>query len=112
MGSAIPSVHSLKLMAVYHPGMVESPADCRAQLTLGVRNHEAKKIMKEKMKLGDQVQLALSLKEMNDDRCYSITVIVKSQVRPHLSKRLALLLIIGVFALATVAKEGYPDCKI
>ncbi|WVF67769.1 hypothetical protein IAT40_002529 [Kwoniella sp. CBS 6097] len=46
----------------------------------GVRNHEAKKIMKEKMKLGDKVLFYHS-------NCKTP----------------------GVFALAEIAKEGYPD---
>nr|XP_019050804.1 hypothetical protein I302_01247 [Kwoniella bestiolae CBS 10118]OCF29734.1 hypothetical protein I302_01247 [Kwoniella bestiolae CBS 10118] len=47
---------------------------------IGVRNHEAKKIMKERMKLGDQVLFYHS-------NCKTP----------------------GVFALAEIAKEGYPD---
>lgn len=54
--------------------MGESPWD-------GVRNHEAKKIMKERMKLGDRVLFYHS-------NCK----------------------VPGVFALAEVCKEGYPDC--
>ncbi|WWC98296.1 hypothetical protein V866_005187 [Kwoniella sp. B9012] len=46
----------------------------------GVRNHEAKKIMKERMKLGDQVLFYHS-------NCK----------------------VPGVFAIAEIAKEGYPD---
>jgi predicted RNA-binding protein with PUA-like domain len=40
-------------------------------LIIGVRSHEAKKIMKEKMKLGDKVRLAESLleREIDGDRC-------------------------------------------
>lgn len=47
-----------------------------------MRNHEAKKIMKERMKVGDRVLFYHS-------NCK----------------------VPGVFALAEVCKEGYPDCE-
>ena len=48
----------------------------------GVRNHEAKNIMKSKMKLGDEVLFYHS-------NCK----------------------VPGVYGVAKVTKEGYPDCK-
>jgi len=51
-------------------------------MEVGVRNHEAKKIMKERMKLGDRVLFYHS-------NCK----------------------VPGVYALAKVSREGYPDCQ-
>lgn len=54
---------------------------------IGVRSHEAKKIMKEKMKLGDKVRFPYPdsthwLPAGADDRFCSTIVIVKNQVSP------------------------------
>lgn len=56
---------------------------------IGVRSHEAKKIMKEKMKLGDKVRFPCPCPGSThcipagaDDRFCSTIVIVKNQVSP------------------------------
>lgn len=50
-------------------------------LITGVRNHEAKKIMKEKMKVGDEVR-PIGGKYIADGRCSSTTVTARCPVSP------------------------------
>ena len=92
--------------------------DFSASLIIGVRSHEAKKIMKEKMKIGDKVRLSESgigwgclkesIKKQTDVRYYSIIAIPKNQVCAHHPIRRETEEE-GVYALAEVVKEGYPD---
>jgi predicted RNA-binding protein with PUA-like domain len=62
----------------------------------GVRNHQAKNIMKEKMKLGDGVLFYHS-------NCKEPGVSSSGYIPSFRSLR------IGVAAIAEVCKEGYPD---
>jgi predicted RNA-binding protein with PUA-like domain len=63
------------------------------KLKVGVRNHEAKNIMKDRMKLGDKV---CTLHCRRDEVLFY-----------HSNCKVP-----GVFALAGIAKEGYPDCML
>lgn len=70
----------------------------------GVRNHEAKKIMQEKMKVGDRVsQKRRIVGCTRDDKrltCARQVLFYHSNCKTP-----------GVYGLATVSREGYPDCE-
>lgn len=69
---------------------------------LGVRNHEAKKIMKEKMKIGDEV---LWVPRFINQLLISLSLSPKVLFYHSNCK------VPGVYGLAVVHKEGYPDCE-